>query len=112
MLARYALAVAAPRGVASVVALTRVDNAASRRVIEKVDLRYEQEFSTPACRTSSTGADPTRRDRRPDRPTGAAAGRPIVLRVGYAPLAGPASPQSTVVVCRRHRARPGEVLDR
>jgi RimJ/RimL family protein N-acetyltransferase len=43
-LARYALSHAAARGIENVVAFTRVDNAASRRVMEKVDLRCEQEF--------------------------------------------------------------------
>jgi ribosomal-protein-alanine N-acetyltransferase len=43
-LARYALSAAAARGIDDVVAFTRVDNHASRRVIEKVDLRREQEF--------------------------------------------------------------------
>jgi ribosomal-protein-alanine N-acetyltransferase len=41
---RHALAVGAERGIASLVAYTRVDNVASRRVMEKLGLRNERDF--------------------------------------------------------------------
>jgi RimJ/RimL family protein N-acetyltransferase len=44
-LGRYALAAASARGIERVVAFARVDNAGSRRVMEKVGLRYEREFT-------------------------------------------------------------------
>jgi RimJ/RimL family protein N-acetyltransferase len=44
LIARAALAEAAERGFAGVVAFTRTDNAASRGVMEKVGLRQEREF--------------------------------------------------------------------
>jgi ribosomal-protein-alanine N-acetyltransferase len=40
----WSLEAAAERGIDGVVAFTRVDNAASRRVMEKLGLRYEREF--------------------------------------------------------------------
>jgi RimJ/RimL family protein N-acetyltransferase len=43
-IAREALELAAERGIAGVVAFTRVDNAASRRVMEKAGLREERDF--------------------------------------------------------------------
>jgi ribosomal-protein-alanine N-acetyltransferase len=42
---RHALAVAAERGLTNVVAFTRVDNLASRRVMEKLGLIDEREFT-------------------------------------------------------------------
>jgi [ribosomal protein S5]-alanine N-acetyltransferase len=44
-LGRYALAAAAARGIEHVVAFTRPENAASRRVMDKLGLRYEREFT-------------------------------------------------------------------
>ena len=41
---RHALSAAAERGVSNVVAFTRVDNLASRRVMEKLGFVYEREF--------------------------------------------------------------------
>jgi [ribosomal protein S5]-alanine N-acetyltransferase len=41
---RHALAVAAERGLTSVVAFTRVDNHASQRVMQKLGLIYERDF--------------------------------------------------------------------
>ena len=41
---RHALAAGAERGITSLVAYTRADNAASRRVMEKLELIYERDF--------------------------------------------------------------------
>ncbi|HEX3689924.1 MAG TPA: GNAT family N-acetyltransferase [Solirubrobacteraceae bacterium] len=41
---RHALAAGAERGIANLVAFTRVDNVASRRVMEKLGLAYERGF--------------------------------------------------------------------
>jgi RimJ/RimL family protein N-acetyltransferase len=41
---RWALEAAAERGIEGVVAFTRVDNAASRQVMEKLGLRYERDL--------------------------------------------------------------------
>ncbi|HTU96224.1 MAG TPA: GNAT family N-acetyltransferase [Solirubrobacteraceae bacterium] len=43
-LGRHALAAAAERGIANLVAFTRVDNVASRRVMEKLGLTHEHDF--------------------------------------------------------------------
>jgi RimJ/RimL family protein N-acetyltransferase len=41
---RHALAATAERGIANLVAYTRVDNVASRRVMEKLGLTHERDF--------------------------------------------------------------------
>jgi [ribosomal protein S5]-alanine N-acetyltransferase len=41
---RHALAASAERGIANLVAYTRVDNVASRRVMEKLGLTHERDF--------------------------------------------------------------------
>jgi RimJ/RimL family protein N-acetyltransferase len=41
---QYALAGAASLGLDSIIAYTRVDNAASRHVMDKLGLHYEREF--------------------------------------------------------------------
>jgi RimJ/RimL family protein N-acetyltransferase len=41
---RHALAAAAERGITNIVAFTRVDNVASRRVMEKLGLAHERDF--------------------------------------------------------------------
>lgn len=41
---RHALTVSAERGIANLVAFTRADNVASRRVMEKLGLVYERDF--------------------------------------------------------------------
>ena len=41
---RHALAAAAERGITNLVAYTRADNAASRRVMEKLGLTHERDF--------------------------------------------------------------------
>jgi ribosomal-protein-alanine N-acetyltransferase len=41
---RHALAAGAERGIADIVAFTRVENIASRRVMEKLGLTYERDF--------------------------------------------------------------------
>jgi ribosomal-protein-alanine N-acetyltransferase len=47
---RHALAAGAQRGITSLVAYTRVDNLASRRVMEKLGLTYEREFERAGYR--------------------------------------------------------------